>query len=79
MFCKKLGEVTNHTNILPPITEDGVPILQPESILNHRWIKRSSKIIEESLIKWHNLPTDDATWEPISTLQEQFLDLNLED
>jgi len=35
--------------------------------------------VEESLVKWKQLPTDDATWENTTLLHTQFPFLNLED
>jgi hypothetical protein len=26
------------------------------------WIKKGSRFVEESLVKWKQLPDDDATW-----------------
>ena len=33
----------------------------------------------EVLIKWHELPNNDASWEPLSTIRQQFVDLHLGD
>lgn len=53
-----------HNNIeLPPIDDDGVIILKPNSIIDTRWLKRESKLIEQSLIHWKILPAEEATWE----------------
>jgi hypothetical protein len=35
--------------------------------------------MEESLVKWKQLPADDATWEDTTLLHTQFPSLNLED
>lgn len=48
---------------LPPTTEKGDIILQLETILKTCWIKRDSKFVEESLIKWQHLPPEDTTWD----------------
>ncbi|KAL6349709.1 hypothetical protein AAG906_041116 [Vitis piasezkii] len=37
------------------------------------------KFFEECLVKWKNLPVEDATWENAAELHDRFPDLNLED
>ena len=37
---------------LPPITDEGIASVQPEKILDTRWIKQGEKFIEECLVKW---------------------------
>ena len=64
---------------LPPITDEGVVSVEPEKILDTRWIKQGEKFIEESLVKWKRLPTEDATWEATALLHNQFPSLDLED
>ena len=48
---------------MPPITDDRGLILEPKAILDTRWVKNGAQFVEESLVKWKHLPTDDATWE----------------
>jgi hypothetical protein len=31
------------------------------------------------LVKWHGLPDDDATWEPLEDFKARYLDVQLED
>ncbi|KAA8543343.1 hypothetical protein F0562_021162 [Nyssa sinensis] len=64
---------------LPPLNGDGAFIIEPEEIIDTRWIKKGGKFLEESLVKWKRLPIEDATWENAAELQDKFLDLNLED
>ena len=64
---------------LPPIAEDGVVILEPQSILDTRWIKHGGQLVEESLVHWKHLTPDDATWEPTEQLLSQFSSSILED
>jgi hypothetical protein len=55
---------------LPPLDEEGQLILVPEEILEV-WEKRLRKrSIKEYLVKWKNLPIEDATWEGEQVLQE---------
>ena len=43
-----------HTD-LPPVADDGVVILEPQSILDTRWIKLGGHLVEESLVNWKHL------------------------
>jgi len=36
---------------LPPITDDGAVILEPQHILNTRWVKQGNKFEEEILVQ----------------------------
>lgn len=61
------------------IIEDDNILLQPETILDTCWVKKGSKLIEEILVKWKHLPTEDATWRSTQDLLKQFTSLNVED
>lgn len=63
---------------LPPLTE-GVVELEPDSILDVRWVKQGVKFIEKCLVCWKYLLEEDATWEQTERLQAAFPNLNLED
>ena len=63
---------------LPPIDDEGHLVLQPEAILDTRERQLRSRVIKEYLIRWRNLPDEDATWEGENILQHPFL-LLLED
>lgn len=69
----------NHSEELPPFTDEGIVMLKPRAILDHRWIKQGAQIIEESLVHWETLPVEEATWEPTKQLLERFLSVDLED
>ena len=64
---------------IPPITDAGEILLEPQSVLDYRWHKQGRHLVAECLVQWKNLPVEDATWEPSSQLQEKFPTLNLED
>jgi len=49
--------------ILPEINEEGKIILKPETILEIRIKQLRNWAIKEYLIKWNNLPAEEATWE----------------
>ena len=51
----------------------------PESIRGNRTIDRDGDSIQQWLIKWHNHPIEEATWEDTLVIQRQFPDAGLED
>lgn len=63
LLKKYVGGLPQVTLMLPPIIDEGVAFIEPETILDTRWIKQGNKFIEESLVKWKQLPKEDATWE----------------
>ena len=79
LLKKKLGEPNNTTVELPLTDDEGEIVLEPEGILDTRWVKKGSRIFEESLVKWKRLPLDDATWEDTKMLRDRFINVNLED
>ena len=74
-----MGEPNNTTVELPLTDDEEEIVLEPEGILDTRWVKKGSRIFEESLVKWKRLPLDDATWEDTKMLQDRFINVNLED
>jgi len=38
------------TVTLPPFTDEGVIFLEPQAILDYRWIKQGTQLIKESLV-----------------------------
>ena len=55
--------------ILPPLDNEAKLILVPEAILDVREKKLRRQVIGEYLIKWKDMPVDDATWEGEEILQ----------
>ena len=47
---------------LPPLENEGKLILEPETILERRDRRLRNRTIPEYLVKWKNLPKEDATW-----------------
>ena len=58
---------------LPPIDDEGHLILQPEAILDIKERQLRNIVIKEYLIRWRNLPDEDATWEGEKILQHHSL------
>jgi hypothetical protein len=55
---------------LPPLDEEGQLILIPEETLEVWEKKLRKRSIKEYLVKWKNLPIEDATWEGEQMLQK---------
>ena len=66
---KALGHHVDPFVVLPPLDYEGKLILIPETILDFREKQLRSHVIREYLIKWKDLPIEDATWESKEILQ----------
>ncbi|KAL6334625.1 hypothetical protein AAG906_019480 [Vitis piasezkii] len=75
----EVGETKATSTKLPPLTNDGEIIMEPEAILDTRWVKKGSSFVEESLVQWKKLPKEDATWENTQELRNKYINFNLED
>lgn len=60
---KALGQNVVPSTKLPPLDEEGKLILVPEAVLEVRERTLRRRVIKEYLVKWKNLPVEDATWE----------------
>ena len=72
---KALGQQVTVTEELPPIDDEGHLVLQPEAIIDVRERLLQSRIVREFLVRWKNLPNEDATWESEKILQHPSLQL----
>ena len=79
MLKKAVGGLPKSSTELPPIDDDSVLELEPDSIVDTRWLKRGGSIIEQSLICWKKLPLEDAMWEDTALIHQRFPTLTLED
>ena len=75
---KALGQQVTASEELPPIDDEGHLVLQPEAIIDTRERQLRSRTVKEYLVRWRNLPDEDATWESEKILQHPSLQL-LED
>eukprot|EP00253_Pinus_taeda_P034192 PITA_34192 len=75
---KALGQHVTVTDELSPTDDEGHLVLQPEAIIDTRERQLQSRTIREFLVRWKNLPDEDATWESEKILQHPSLQL-LED
>ena len=54
-------------------------MLEPQHILDTRWVKQGNRFNLEHLVQWHRLPVEESTWEDATVLRQQFPQLDLED
>ena len=66
---KTLGQHIAPSTELPPLDDRGLLVLIPEQILQVRERKLRRRVIREYLVKWKELPMEDATWEGEQVLQ----------
>jgi hypothetical protein len=64
-----LGQHQKAQTMLPMLDYEGKIILEPEAIIATREKRLRSRVIKEYLIKWKNLPEEDAAWESKHFLQ----------
>lgn len=79
LLKKAIGKSTSATMALPPINNEGVIMLQPETIVDTCWLKKGGKLIEQSLVHWNKLPHEEATWEDATLIRQNFSSMALED
>jgi hypothetical protein len=75
---KALGQHVRPIEALPPMDEEGQLVLIPEEVLEVREKRLQNRSIKEYLIRWKDLPIEDATWEQEHMVREAGLEL-LED
>eukprot|EP00253_Pinus_taeda_P002215 PITA_02215 len=66
---KALGQKVTVTDELPPMDDEGHLVLQLEAIIDTRERPLRSRMVREFLVRWKNLPDEDATWESEKILQ----------
>jgi hypothetical protein len=72
---KALGQQITTSTKLPPLDEEGQLVLVPEEVLEVREKKLQKTVIREYLVRWRELPVEDATWESEQILQHPNLQL----
>ena len=58
-----IGQHQQAQTLLPMLDDEGRIIFEPEYIITTRERILRTRVIKEYLIKWKNLPEEDATWE----------------
>jgi hypothetical protein len=67
---RAIGQHITPLEVLPPLDEEGQLVLVPEEILEVPEKKLRRRSIREYLIKWKDLPIEDATWEKEQVIRE---------
>lgn len=69
---KRLGDDEPSSVELPPLRADGFFHLEPAEVLSVRRVQHGPKEVQEALIKWKNMPIEEATWEEYDQLVASF-------
>ena len=69
-FKRALGQHITPIEELPPLDEEGQLIWIPETVLEVREKRLRKRRFKEYLIKWKDLPIEDATWVNEQVLQK---------
>jgi hypothetical protein len=72
---KELGQHITTSAELPSLDEEGQLVLVPEEVLEVRERKLWNRVIRKYLVRWRELPAEDATWESEQILQHPNLQL----
>jgi hypothetical protein len=75
---KGVGAASYYFDRVTPLDEEGQLVLVPEEVLEVRERRLRNRVIQEYLIRWRDLPAEDAKWESDKILQHPNLQL-LED
>jgi hypothetical protein len=67
---RAIGQHITPLEVMPPLDEEGQLVLIPEEILEVWEKKLHRRSIKEYLVKWKDLPIEDATWESEQVIQE---------
>ena len=68
----KLGAQVKPIPTLPPVDAEGVLCPEPEAILQRRMKKIHNRAVTEVLVHWQDTLIEDATWELLRNLQQQY-------
>lgn len=58
-----IGTIGHYFGRVTPLNEEGNLVLDPKNIMDASKRKLRKRVIREYLVKWRNLPIEDATWE----------------
>jgi hypothetical protein len=67
---KVIGAKCQIQTNLPELAEEGSIWLQPKAVLDQRGRRLRQRTITEVLVQWKNTTPADATWEPVTILQQ---------
>ncbi|KAK8931221.1 hypothetical protein KSP39_PZI016563 [Platanthera zijinensis] len=67
-----VGNAPTTSAALPTVTDEGYPLVEPQSVLDRRLVQRRGKPATQLLIQWSHSPPEDATWEFLFDLRRRF-------
>ncbi|CAA0830188.1 Unknown protein, partial [Striga hermonthica] len=76
---RSLGEAQKWCEELQATAAGGWVIVRPSCAIEYRQVKKSGHYRWEVLVEWEELPSEEATWEDLDEIREQFSDFVLED
>lgn len=69
LLKKQLKQGVTPLSCLPAPDSEGILTTDPDSVLDSRQRLIDGKLISEILVKWQNLPSDQAIWEQLDVFQ----------
>ncbi|CAM8911655.1 unnamed protein product [Rhodiola kirilowii] len=79
ILTRCVGELRQESITWPDIFTGPNPMVQPEHILAVREVKKYNNLVTQVLVQWQHQAAEDATWEDIDYIREQFPIVRLED
>lgn len=72
LLKKYVGSSSMVSSTLPPTDNAGQFMLEPEEILGRKMVKRHNVPVTQILVRWKFAQPEDATWEDLEIIQQQF-------
>ena len=72
LLKKKIGDAAIASSKLPMTDKEGRMQIVPIAILDRKMMKKDNWAVTAGLIQWSNLYPEDAKWEDLEELQQQF-------
>lgn len=69
---KHLGPKAVPSPDLPLVNADGSVKQAPQTVFQVRQIRRNNCVVVHWLVQWHNMISDEATWEYVDFIKETF-------
>ena len=66
LLRRRMGNEIVQATPLPPLSEQGQPIVEPEEVLATRSVLNKGRDQEQVLVKWRHLSAENATWEAVA-------------
>ncbi|CAA0810223.1 Unknown protein, partial [Striga hermonthica] len=76
---RSLGEAQKYCEELPATATDRRIIVRPKRAIEYCKVRKARRYRWEVLVDWEELPTEEATWEDLDEVRDQFPNFILED